>query len=433
MTAESRERWKKLRVWLIKEGEALPVVEGVRLMRMGALAKYLAEHGHQVTWWSSSFIHQEKRYVFKENKACRIDDGEKLICLYSPVVYKKNISARRIIYHKMLGLQFKRLSKKAKKPDIILCAWPLAEFAREAIRYGRENDVPVVLDARDQWPDIFIRAFPGPLQKVGDLALKPLKKQAADLFRSAYGITAMIDSGLKWACSYAGRNPGENDRIIYIGNNRVPLDEKQFREMLGWWKERGVGEADWILCFFGTFGSHIAIDTVIKAVKELSEDYPNIKLVLGGGGDREAEFREVAEGCKNVVFAGWLDNAQMVSLMKIAKCGAFSIKNTFDFKDTFNNKAIQYISEGLPVLNSLSGFAKELIAERNMGITYDCDSIQDCKAKILQLYHDENSRKQMGENALECFCEKFDAEIVNRQFEEYLIMTHGKYEKEHIG
>lgn len=421
-----------MNIWLIKEGEALPILPSSRLMRMGLLAQYLSEHGHKVIWWTSSFIHQNKEYICKRNKTYKINGNEILVCLHSPLSYKRNISTKRVVYHKILGWQFKRLNKKVKKPDIILCAWPLAEFAREAIRYGRENNVPVILDARDQWPDIFVRAFPRRLQKVGSLALTPLKKQAADLFGSAYGITAMIDSELRWACGYAGRNPGRNDRTIYIGNNCVPLNQKQLGEMLEWWKEKRVRESDWILCFFSTFGSHIAIDTVIRAVKELSADYPDIKLVLGGGGDREIEFREMAIGCKNIIFAGWLDNEQMASLMKIAKCGAFSIKNTFDFRDTFNNKAIQYISEGLPILNSLTGFAKTLIAEKNMGVSYNCDSVTDCKEKILSLYIDEPGRKQMGENALRCFNEMFEARVVNRQFEEYLIMVHDKYEKEHI-
>lgn len=421
---------KKLRVWLIKEGESLPITGDARLMRMGLLAQHLSGQGHKVTWWTSGFLHQEKRYVCKKNKTYRINDNEILACLYSPISYRRNISIKRILYHKILGLQFRRLNRKFQKPDIILCAWPLAEFSAEALRYGKENNVPVILDARDQWPDIFMRAFPRGMQKAGRFMMKPLRKQAADLFRSAYGITSMIDSELTWACRYAGRDPGENDRTIYIGNARTPLHEEQLKESLKWWRERGVRESDWICCFFSTFGSHTAIDTVIRAVRELAEDHPDIKLVLGGGGDREAEFRKAADGCGNIIFAGWLDNVQMISLMKIAKCGVFSIKNTFDFKDTFNNKAIQYISEGLPILNSLSGFARTLIAQKNMGITYDCDSVPDCKEKILQFYQDEGSRKQMGENALRCFYEMFEAEVVNRQFEEYLTMMHEKYEKE---
>lgn len=418
---------QKLDIWLIGEGEGLPIEKDAHLMRMGMLSVYLSERGHKVTWWTSSFLHGEKRYIYKGYKQIRINSNLRLMLLHSRIYYRKNISIQRVIYHKLLSIEFVRYSRRKKRPDIILCAWPTPQFAKEAVRYGRQNNVPVIIDARDMWPDIFVRAFPAKLNKVADLFLRPLKRSAAKIFKGAEGITSMIDAVLLWACNYAGRKPGESDRTIYIGNKRVEITEEEYRHYLKKWKERGIRDTDWIICFFGTFGSHIAIDVVIRAVKDLCTEYPNIKFVIGGGGDREAEFRKAAKGCQNILFAGWLNNKEMTSLMRISKCGAFSIKNTFDFKDTFNTKAIQYISEGLPILNSLSGFAKTLIAEKSMGISYECDSVKDCKEKILQLYNKEEDRKHMGENALKCFNEMFETEVVNRQFERYLIKICNKY------
>lgn len=416
-----------MRIWLIKEGEPLPIDESPRLMRTASLAKYLSEHGHTVTWWTSSYLHQKKEYICNEYKIYLINENEKLICLHSKFSYKKNISLKRILYHRDLGRQLAKHIYNEPKPDIILCSWPLAEFASEAVKFGKENHIPVILDARDQWPDIFVRAFPDRFQRIGEIIIKPLKNRAGFLFNSADGITAMADSVLEWACAYAGHRPSDKDKTIYIGNSRMTISEQQFIDACEWWKNQGVTDSDWIICFFSTFGSHIAIDIVIKAVKELSENYPNIKLVLGGGGDREEEFKKIADRCPNVVFAGWLDSIKMTALMRIAKCGAFSIKNTFDFRDTFNNKAIQYISEGLPILNSLSGFAKRLIEEREMGLTYECSDIQDCKETILKFYNNEADRNNMGENALKCFYELFESNVVNQQFEDYLLQMYKLY------
>lgn len=418
-----------MKVWLIRQGDPLPIKDGVRLMRTAALGKYLSEHGHQVLWWTSSFMHYEKKYVCKKTKKLNINENEELYLLHSPISYSKNISFRRIIYHKILGYKLKKNINNEDTPDIILCCWPLAEFAKVAIAYGKTHGVPVILDARDQWPDLFMRAFPNPLKSLGKVLLRPLRKQAKRLFSSADGITAMVDAELEWACAYAGHAPGKNDRTIYIGNARTVLTNNQFSKSIDWWKNFGVRDSDWIICFFSTFGSHTAIDTVIKAVKDLSREYSDIKLVLGGGGDREKEFKTIAGNCLNIVFAGWLDNIKMTSLMRIAKCGAFSIKNTFDFKDTFNNKAIQYISEGLPILNSLSGFANTLITERNMGISYDCNSVEDCKSKILELYNNEEDRKLKGINGKKCFDDMYEADVVNQQFEEYLSMMIKEYAK----
>lgn len=421
---------EKLNVWIISEGEALPLERNARLERMGSLTKYLSEMGHDVTWWSSTFLHGKKRHVFRGPKQMRMNNKLKLILLHSRISYKKNISLRRMAYHELLAWEFARCSGKRKRPDIILCAWPTPQFAREAVKYGGRNKVPVILDARDMWPDIFVRAFPAGLSGLAGLLLAPFKMSAAKTFRQAYGITAMIDSALLWACGYAGRKPGAGDRTIHIGNERTGLSEEEHQSYLERWRQKGMRPSDWIICFFSTFGTHTAIDVVIKAVKELSAQYPDIKLAIGGGGDREAEFREAAGGCQSVCFAGWLDNKEMTSLMRIAKCGAFSIKNTFDFKDTFNNKAIQYMSEGLPILNSLSGFARAFIAEKGMGVTYECDSVADCKEKILTLHNEEEGRRRMGENASRCYREMFDSDVVNRQFEEYLTRMRDQYRGE---
>lgn len=416
-----------MKIWLIKDGDPLPIKENIRLMRMASLAKYLSENGHEVLWWTSSFMHYEKRYVCHETKKMEVRKKETLYLLHSPLSYRKNISIKRFIYHYLIGKELKKHIYREERPDIIVCCWPTADLAEVALEYGEKNKVPVILDARDQWPDIFVRVFPKTAQRIGTLLLSPLKNKARKLFGRANGITAVTDSMLEWACGYADRKPGDSDKTIYIGNRSVELSDEQFSGALDWWSSKGINRSDWIICFFSTFGKHIAIDVPIRAIKELSQDYPNIKLVIGGGGDREKELKEIADNCDNVIFAGWLDNIKMASLMRIAKCGVFSIKNTFDFRDTFNNKAIQYISEGLPILNSLSGFAKRLIEEKNMGLTYECDSVDDCKEKILWLFTHEDDRKTMGNNGHECFCEMFEADMVNKQFEDYLIKIYSKY------
>ena len=41
------------------------------------------------------------------------------------------------------------------KPDIIVVSLPTIEFSYEACRYGEKNNVPVIVDVRDLWPDSF--------------------------------------------------------------------------------------------------------------------------------------------------------------------------------------------------------------------------------------------------------------------------------------
>ena len=414
-------RDRKLRIWLLAEGEGLPITEDTRLMRMGMLAKYLSGQGHKVTWWSSTFLHGEKKYCFREHKEILVNENERLILLHVPVSYKKNMSLRRIVYHQLLSKQFAVHSRKKHTPDIILCAWPIPQFAREAISFGKREEIPVILDARDMWPDIYVRAFPRKLARLAEGMLIPMKISTSRIFGSVDGLTGITPAMVQWACRYAKREQGPGDQVIPIANEPVEIQDKEYERILGWWRERGVCREDWILCYVGTFGSHVDLETVIEAIKKLAEEKRNIKLVIAGDGDRKKEFMSLADGCSSIIFAGWVNGVQMSVLMRIAKAGVLCLKDTFDFRDTLNNKAVQYLSEGLPIVNSLSGYARGLILERHMGISYTAEDEESCRRSIESLYMDENARRVMSVNARKCFNEMFDFHVVNKMFEDYLL------------
>lgn len=419
---------KKLNIWLIKEGEALPIAQNARLMRMGALAKYLAEHGHKVTWWTSTFIHGQKEYIYYGCKEIDVSENERLILLHSPIAYKKNISARRILYHKLLAVNFLRISPNCKKPDIILCAWPTPQFAKAALKYGKRRKIPVVIDIRDLWPDIFERVFPEKFRFLGKIMLCPLKYSTGKIMSAAAGIVGKEDRSLQWGCDYAGRRERETDKRIFIGGSYPVIDRKELDESLIWWRGQNVLKENWNICFFSTLSEKsLDLETVIRAVNVLREKYPLIHLIIGGKGDGENYYRSLAADMPNIHFAGWLNQEQMNSLMAISKCGVYCLRNTEDFKDTFTNKAVQYLSGGLPLINSLTGFARGFIETNHIGMNYEEGNIRNCAEVIETMYRDEKSRKLMSEMALDVFGNYFEENVVNSQFENYLCMMVKEY------
>ena len=58
-----------MKVWLVKLGEPLPVDGNRRLHRYGILAEMLSQKGHEVTWWTSTFDHWDKKQRFETDKA----------------------------------------------------------------------------------------------------------------------------------------------------------------------------------------------------------------------------------------------------------------------------------------------------------------------------------------------------------------------------
>lgn len=418
-----------MKVWLMKIAEPSPF-RGAQLGRTGNLAEYLSMHGHQVVWWKSTYSHFDKKLYFKKHTQKKINKNETVVFLHSPIIYKKNVSLKRIVFYQNLAHGFKKYAEKMEKPDIIFCAWPPASLANAAVRYGEKHNVPVILDARDMWPDIFGRFFPG---NTSEFFLYPLKKQARRLYSEAAGITAVQNHALKWACNYAGRTPGKYDRFFFIGAKVIRLPEAEKEKYLSWWKERGVTSATWNLCFWGSLRhSGLDLDTCIKAVCKLEKKYPDIRLLIGGEGDNKEKLMKIAGDSKAVIFSGYLNGYQMATAMQFCKVGVYSLINTEDFIETISNKAIQYMSGGLPVLNSLKGFTNRLLAEHHAGLTYCEGDVADCARQIEHMYVNEKEREEMAVNAEKLFKDKFESDKINRNIEEYLSYIANEYQRGNI-
>lgn len=428
--SESTARAKN--VWLIKEGEtALPVMKEAKPMRTGSMADYFASKGHNVIWWSSGFLHGEKRYLYDEYKEIEISSNYLLILLHSDIAYKKNISFSRIKYHDNLAKQFKEKAESKQKPDIIVCSYPTLPFAEEAIRYGKKHEVPVILDVRDEWPDIFVRAFPKSLWSLANIALYPLKRKTHKAFSNAAAITAMVPSRLKWGLNYARRKQNDCDAVVFIGCKKLEMPDDVLKSCLDEWKKIGVSEYTWNICIFTTLSEGtMDLDTVIYAIKKIAPIHDDVRFIIGGAGDAYEHLVEISRDIPEVQLTGWLNQNQMQSLMKISKCGMLCYKNTSDFRDAFGNKGMQYMSEGLPVITSTEGFAKEYLEKHNAGVAYTEGDIDDCVEKIRYLYENPDIAATMSRNSLTRFYQDFEADIVNSQYEGVIEKVVHKYLKE---
>lgn len=411
---------QKIKVWLIRMSEAFPTDKNGKLQRTGLLAEYLAKAGYDVTWWASTFIHGEKCHRFKEQKSVHVNDSERIIMLHSDKTYKKNVSLARVWYYKRLAREFRKNCEKYSVPDIIICSYPAIELAREAERYGRKHNVPVILDVRDLWPDIFISVFPEIVQPFVNVFLQLMKRNTEKVFYKAHGITGVVPASLEWGLHKAHRKKRKTDRVIYIGVKKVKYEIAVLQEEYSKWERVGVTKDNFILCFISTLGSHIDLYTVIEAVNRISKDFPKIQLVVCGDGDDRKNLEKAAGN--NVVFAGWANDLQMQSLMKISSVGIYALTNKDFFAETMSNKMIQYMSEGLPILTSLHGLSKRYIEKYNMGYAYQEGNVKDCERQIRKLIAlDGKSLSEMRKNSLNRFLHDFEYKVVGKQFEECIM------------
>lgn len=412
-----------MRVWLIQIGEPLPIDgKNVRLHRTGILANYLVESGHEVVWWASTFDHFNKKQRYNKDTVIDLRDGCKLILLHS-FRYKKNLSISRLINHFFIARRFKRLAKREAAPDIIVSSFPSINLSYEAVQYGNARKIPVVIDARDMWPDIFLDLVPKRIRCIERPLLLPAHRKTRGAFRDADAIIGITAEYVSWGLTYAGRGKTALDRDFPFGYPYKIPDNRDIEKADEFWSQYGISKVgkEFIVCFFGAVGRHFDFDTVLEAANSLDEMGLPFRFVICGSGDKLDHYRGVAERHTNVLFPGWISQAEIWTLMRVASVGLAPYHNVENFTRNLPNKIIEYLSSGLPVLSSLEGVTAELLQTNGCGVCYENGNPQDLLGKLLYLYKHPAARKKMTEKAHKLFKERFIADKVYSEMIDYLV------------
>jgi glycosyltransferase involved in cell wall biosynthesis len=421
----SRDQEGEMQIWLVTIGEPVPAGEACRDRphRAGALARYLAVQGHAVTWWTSTFDHFRKRHWNLRDTICEPQPNLQIRMLHGGG-YARNVSWARIRDHQRIAAAFARQCRTVARPDLIVASLPSLELCDESVRFGREADVPVVLDMRDMWPDIFLDLAPRPLRSLAALALRPLFRMGCRASAGAAAIIGVTESFVEWGVSKAARPRTAWDRSFPFGYERGAVSQSALDAAARAWDARGIDpiRTPWVACFFGTFGRQLDLATVLAAARILRDKRSPIQFVLCGTGDLWNDFRRQATGLSNVTMPGWVDAAAIQALMARSHVGLDPLPQRFDFLGHINNKAVEYLSAGLPVISSPDcGTLAELLAEHQAGGSYAFADPQALVALLERLYSDPAMRHRMAENARQLFEERFAANRVHAAMETYFM------------
>lgn len=402
-----------MKVWIIQDGEPIPGIdENTRDWRSAILAKALVARGHEVLWWASTFDHALKRFRFNTPRTVELQPGLQVRLLHGPG-YTHNKSPKRFLHHRALADAYAREIVNYPSPDLVFCSIPTLELAEQSIIYGRTRQVPVAVDVRDTWPDLYLNLFPVPLRRFARRLLRSEFRRAENVFQSADSIIAVSDTYLEWVLRYARRN-SQNDGVFPLGYSfsTAGMQTKNDEETLRWRQKLGANPDSLIVTFIGTFGSSYDLETVIRSAASLAKTYSNldIKIVIAGDGDQGAKLRQMGEGIKPIVFTGWLNQAEIAELMRVSSVGLAAYAK--DALQSLPNKPFEYMAAGLPLLSSLPGELEAIIAKYTIGLQYQAGDVQSLVEKIVWLAQHPSERAAMGKHSLALFEERFRADLI---------------------
>lgn len=414
-----------MRVWLVTVGEPLPCDgPNERLHRGGMLSEALATRGHEVLWWSSTFDHSRKRSRGDEREVS-LPDGSRIRMLHGPA-YRRNVSLARLANHRAIGRRFRELAPAEPTPDVILASWPTIELSREAVTYGRARGIPVVLDVRDLWPDIFVELAPPTARGLARLAVSPMTRAARAAFGGAAAITGVTPAFVAWGLGQAGRPASAADVAFPLGYSDQPPEPRAIAEAEAAWARLGLGldPSEFVVAFVGTMGlQKLDLAPVLAAARALQGR--GVRFVLCGDGDGLARFKAMARGLDNVVFPGWVGRSEIWTLMRIASVGLAPYRSSLNYTGNLPNKPIEYLSAGLPILSSLDGTLRALLRRHGCGITYG--GADDLVSALVGLRESPGRLEAMSAAASGLYRDEFVAEDVYDAMAEHLetVAAHG--------
>lgn len=399
-----------MNIWLLTTGEIVPLNQE-RASRTGLLSKQLAQAGHQVSWWTTTFDHQYKTFLHASNTEKPGPAGVSMVYLHAKMGYQKNISVQRLRNHRQVALQFQNLARQKPKPDLIFCSFPTIDLSYKAVKYGEEQHVPVVIDVRDLWPDIFFDPFPKGLHPFLKLAMQDYVRKTAYALCHCIAVTAVSDGYLNWALKKGLRERTGSDRVFPLGYER--------EEQVAVSSEMNLDTSKTTILFVGTFGQTYNLKPVIEAASVLaSENRTDIQFVFTGDGEKKSEWIRMANGLPNIVFTGWVGKKELNNLLRQADIGLMAYSK--GAPQGLPNKLFEYMSAGMPILSSLQGETADLLTKHSMGLTYQADNTKSLLTQLRLLCDSLELRKQMGQNGLRLFELEFDSAKVYANLVEYL-------------
>ncbi|HIT70445.1 MAG TPA: glycosyltransferase family 4 protein [Candidatus Scatovivens faecipullorum] len=357
---------------------------------------------------TSRFFHGEKKH--RKDSALSENLDYKITLIDEPG-YKRNVSIKRFLSHKIFAKNVKRYLETINKPDVIYSAIPSLDVAKVAGEYAEKNNIKFIIDIQDLWPEAFEMIFKVPILK--DLIFYPMRKKADKIY-------SMADSIIGVSNTYADRAGIVNKKYkhklaVFLGTDLDYFDKSH--------NEHEIITFDNVfrIAYIGTLGNSYDIKCVIDAIKILKDKgINNILFEVMGSGPLKIEFEKYAkQKGVNCEFTGRLNYEEMVGYLCICDIAVNPIKK--DSAASIINKVGDYAAAGIPVLNTQESIEyKKLVEDYQIGYNIENGNSEDLAEAIEYLYKNENLRKRLGENNRKLAEEKFDRKITYYKIKEII-------------
>jgi glycosyltransferase involved in cell wall biosynthesis len=219
------------------------------------------------------------------------------------------------------------------------------------------------------------------------------------------------------------------DRIIVARHSHLPAILEDYREKISiipvgidvrMFRQKEVSRLGdiFFLSVLDEYHRYKGLEHLFSSLKMLKREVPDVKLVVGGGGELINYYRQLALSLgieKNVVFTGFIPADKLVDYYN--GCKIFVLPSTDPSREGFGIVPLEAMACGRPVITTDIIGCADNIKRCGAGLVVDCGDEKGLAEAILCILNDETLAKRMGLLGIRLAEEKYSWRSVARQIE----------------
>ena len=308
-------------------------------------------------------------------------------------------------------IQLARLLRKERSVGFIHSHWafPNSIIAVIARAISRKKNIPV------------FSSFPG--SDVTALAL--MGRFGRFMVKKIIGKSDNFSSNsndLRDSLINLGLPPQKIDLVIYgVDAEAIKFDEEARNRIRA---EHLIGNNEKLLLMAGRFVPKKGFNTAFRALKTITKEYPNCKMIVIGDGKLKQEYVNILENDKQTSFVIFTGNVPLRQLHEYySACDIFVMPSRKLPADGLNVTVVEAMACARPVVASNVGGNELVIFNGMNGFLHEEDNSSQLADKVLELLKDEILAEKLGKTSRALVDEKFNwPSIAQHYVEQYYII-----------
>ncbi len=290
----------------------------------------------------------------------------------TPKLSESVLSLPVAAYLRLMAATARRIREVAAevKPHVLHAHSPILN-ALPAIRVGKQLRLPVVYEVRASWEDA---AVDHGTTREGSLRYRASRWLETTALRGADQVTTICE-GLRGDIRARGI-PADKVTVI---PNAVDVEEFPFSTAPDEALRRDLGlDGATVLGFAGSFYKYEGLDLLIAALPRLLPKYPQLRVLLVGGGREEAGLRAQADSLglsDRVLFTGRVPHGDVQRYYSLIDVLVYARKSMRLTDLVTPLKPLEAMAQGRLLVASDVGGHRELIRDGETGLLFEAGNV----------------------------------------------------------